>query len=85
MQIETEYMVFVPLLVGLLAALKTSGNIYIVRWIPLLAIGAGLAIGFAIKQNNAQEAIYAGLLIGLSSIGTHSGIKNTFQKRNRQK
>lgn len=81
MQIDSEYMVFVPLLVGLLAALKASGGPFIVRIIPILSIIAGLLIGFGIHQDDYKQAVTAGLLIGLSAIGTHSGVKNTFQKK----
>lgn len=79
--IEPQFAVFVPLLIGFLAAIKQAG--FNTRYIPLFSITAGLIIGLFIFREDIKSGVIFGLTIGLSAIGTHSGLKNTF--RNRQK
>ena len=77
--LDPKYITLVPVLVGLLSAVKSSGLIPS-RFIPLLAIIAGLTFGFFIADGDIYEALVIGGGLALSAIGAHSGIKNTLQK-----
>jgi len=76
--LDPRYLALVPVLVGLLAALKQAG--FDPRYIPTLAILSGLLIGLMLNNWSIYEGIVVGGGIGLSAIGAHSGIKNTLKK-----
>lgn len=76
--IDPRYLTIIPILVGLLSALKTAG--FNPRYIPTLAIFAGILIGLMITNFSLYEGFVIGGGIGLSAIGVHSGVKNTIKK-----
>ena len=76
--IDPQFVAIVPVLIGLLAALKQAG--FNSRYIPLLAIGAGFIIGGFLTYWNPMQTIIIGGGLGLSAIGMHSGVKNTLKK-----
>jgi asparagine N-glycosylation enzyme membrane subunit Stt3 len=78
MTIQAEFAALVPVLVGILAALKSAG--FETRYIPALALLAGILLGGFLTSWNPIEMIIVGGGIGLSAIGAHSGIKNTLEK-----
>ena len=77
--LDPKYISLVPLLVAFLSAIKNSGLIPS-RFIPLLAMIAGLTIGFFIADGKIYDALVIGGGLALSAIGAHSGIKNSLQK-----
>lgn len=76
--IDPQYLALVPVLVGILAALKTAG--FEPRYIPTLAICAGLIFGGFLSNWDLMQTIVIGGGIGLSAVGAHSGVKNTLKK-----
>jgi len=76
--LQAEYAALVPVLVGMLMALKTAG--LPTRYIPTLALSAGILIGLFLSKWDIVNGLMIGGGIGLSAIGAHSGFKNTFQK-----
>jgi surface polysaccharide O-acyltransferase-like enzyme len=78
MELQPEFAVFVPILVAMLGILKGTG--FPARYIPVLSVLSGLAIGFGVISNDVTNSLITGFLIGLSAVGTHSGIKNTMKK-----
>jgi hypothetical protein len=76
--LDPQYLALVPVLVGLLAALKTAG--FEPRYIPTLAISAGLILGGFLSDWDLIQTVVIGGGIGLSAVGAHSGVKNTLKK-----
>jgi hypothetical protein len=76
--IDPQYVALVPVLIGLLAAMKQAG--FNSRYIPILAIGAGFIIGGFLTYWDPIQTIIIGGGLGLSAIGAHSGVKNTLKK-----
>ena len=76
--VDPRYITIVPVLIGLLAALKQAG--FNTRYIPILAIGAGFIIGGFLTYWEPMQTIIIGGGLGLSAIGAHSGVKNTLKK-----
>ena len=78
MELQPEFAIFIPILVTMFGILKGIG--FPAKFIPILSVLSGLAIGFGVIPTDTTKALITGFMIGLSAIGTHSGIKNTFQK-----
>lgn len=78
MELESKFVVFIPMLIALLGILKKAG--FPTKYIPIVSILSGLIIGFGVVTENTTESLVIGFMIGLSAIGTHSGIKNTLKK-----
>jgi Kef-type K+ transport system membrane component KefB len=70
----------IPLIVALVGL---SGKIGVgPRFLPLVALVLGLAGGLVyVAPEDPQKAVLVGLVMGLSSIGTFSGVKNTVERR----
>lgn len=52
------------------------------RWLPAISLVLGLAGGFVyVAPADPKQAALVGIVIGLSAIGVHSGVKNTVQTR----
>ena len=52
------------------------------RYQPAAALLLGLAGGFMyLAPDDPKKAILMGLVMGLTAIGTYSGVKNSFQNR----
>ena len=78
MELQPEFTIFIPILVTMFGILKSIG--FPTRYIPILSVLSGLSIGFGVIQDDITKSIITGFMIGLSAIGTHSGIKNTMKK-----
>ena len=76
--LDPQFAALVPVLVAFLAALKSSG--FNPRYIPLLALSAGILFGGLLTEWELINTIIIGGGIGLSAIGAHSGVKNTLKK-----
>lgn len=51
------------------------------RFLPAVALALGLAGGFVyIAPDDPAKAVLSGIVMGLSAIGTYSGVKNTIGK-----
>lgn len=74
---NTEYMelVLIPILVGVLEAIKKTG--FNSKFIPTLSILLGVLIGVVYSGFDLKEGILAGVFIGLSAVGLYSGVKHT--------
>lgn len=71
-----EYIEFVlvPVLIGVLEAIKRAG--FNPKFIPVLSIVLGIGFGVVFSGFELKEGITAGLFIGLSAVGLYSGVKN---------
>ncbi len=78
MEINPQYAALLPVLIGLLQALKTAG--FNPRYIPTLSISAGVLIGLFLYNFDPIQGVTFGGALGLAAIGAHSGIKNTLKK-----
>lgn len=76
--IDEKIALIVPVLIGMLSIMKNSG--FPAKYIPACALIFGLICGFLIVPSDYINAIATGAGIGFSSIGVHSGIKNTIKK-----
>lgn len=76
--IQPEYLALIPIIVAFVQAIKHS-ELIPNRYLPLLAITAGMIFGFFIEVEPIKAIILGGSL-GLSAIGAHSGIKNSLKK-----
>jgi len=80
-----EYSVYdialIPVIIALVGIVGKAG--VPARWQPLVALVLGLAGGFIyIAPGDPRQAVLVGIVMGLSSIGAYSGVKNTVEKRN---
>jgi hypothetical protein len=70
----------VPLIMAIIGLMKKNG--VPTKWLPLISLVLGLGGGFVyIAPNDPKEAVIVGLVMGLSAIGAHSGLKNSVEKR----
>lgn len=74
MSIEYIEVVLVPLLIGVLEALKRAG--FNSKFIPLVSIGLGLGLGLVFSEGGPKQGLLVGLMIGLSAVGLYSGVKS---------
>lgn len=76
----------VALIIGLVEVAKRVG--FPLRFIPLLDLGLGLASGIGVYGFALGHGIVNGVLVGfalgLSACGLFSGVKNTFEKDEKQ-
>lgn len=77
--LDPRYAAIVPVIVAMLGVIK-SAQIIPNRFLPLLALLAGLIIGGFIANGDVIEWLIIGGGLGASAIGVHSGIKNTLDK-----
>ena len=49
------------------------------KWAPVLAIIVGIGFSFMIGMGSIAETILTGCIVGLTSVGLWSGVKNTAQ------
>lgn len=53
------------------------------RFLPAVALALGLLGGLIyIAPGDPKRGVLTGLVMGLSAVGTYSGIKNTIKRRN---
>lgn len=71
---EYVELVLVPVLIGILEAIKRAG--FNSKFIPLLSIILGIGMGIAFTGFELKAGIMTGLFIGLSAVGLYSGVKN---------
>ena len=76
-ELDPRYISIVPVLIGLLYGLQVAGMPK--RFIPIMALVAGLIIGIVIAEGDIIEGLIIGGGLAVSAIGTHSGIKNTIK------
>lgn len=75
---EAYGIALVPVVVGLVYVLRVAG--VPARFLPLLSVLIGGVLGYVfLSQGDPRRGILAGLVIGLSAIGTWSGVRNTFK------
>ncbi|WP_274366204.1 hypothetical protein [Paenibacillus thermotolerans] len=79
MEFQAYDVALVPLIVSVVAVVRAAGVPS--RWLPLVAVVLGLVAGFVyIAPSDPRKAILSGVVMGLSSVGAWSGVKNTVQK-----
>lgn len=72
-----------PIIVGLVGAARTIG--IPARFLPLLALFLGILGGVIyLEPSDFRQGILDGLVMGLSSIGLWSGVKNTVSRSPRR-
>lgn len=78
---EITIALLAALAVGLVQVVKTLGTPS--KFVPLCALGVGLALSFLampILNYGIATAVINGIVIGLTSVGLFSGVKNTIEK-----
>jgi len=66
-------LVLIPILIGLLKAIKQTG--FNSKFIPILSIVLGVLIGVFYSGFDIREGAILGVYIGLSAVGLYSGSK----------
>jgi hypothetical protein len=80
MDFQAYNITLIPVIVALVGVIGKMG--VSPRFLPAAALALGLAGGFVyIAPDDPKKAVLAGLIMGLSSIGAYSGVKNTIKKR----
>ncbi len=67
-------LVLIPILIGILEAIKRAG--FNSKFIPLLSIALGIPIGIIYSGFELREGVLAGIYIGLAAVGLYSGTKS---------
>ena len=75
--IQYSDVIIVPVIMALAELAKRTG--LNAKYIPLLDIILGLIAGFVYLSADPKEAIFLGLMMGLTASGLYSGTKNTFE------
>lgn len=77
MEISTQFLVLVPVVLGIVQAIKLAG--LPTRWAPLTSIGVGVLGAFLIGGLTfGGSVILQGIIAGLSAAGLWSGASSTF-------
>ncbi len=80
MEFQAYDIALIPVVVALVGVISTLG--VPPKYLPIISIIIGLLIGvFYVSPGVPQQAILSGIVIGLSAIGAHSGVKNVIVKR----
>lgn len=66
-------LVLIPVLIGILEAIKRTG--FNSKFIPVLSIILGIMFGVVFSGLSIKEGIITGIYIGLSAVGLYSGSK----------
>ena len=74
MEISTEYIVLIPLIVGVVQVIKTTG--LSARYLPIASLVLGI-IGAVFLGAFDTTSIVQGLIAGLSASGLWSSVKST--------
>ena len=77
MEIQPEFVLFIPVIVATVEAVKRS-LAPADRYVPALAVLFGLVVGFGFAGFSFASALQ-GVLVGLSAIGLYSGAKNSLR------
>lgn len=78
MEISTQFIVLVPVVLGVVQAIKVAGLSS--RWSPLVSLVLGVAGSFVISGLDFNSAsILQGIVAGLSAAGLWSGAKASFK------
>jgi hypothetical protein len=77
MEISTQFMVLVPIVLGVVEGLKQTGISS--KWAPLLSLVLGVLGVYLVEAFTLSgPLIIEGLVVGLSASGLYSGVKKTF-------
>lgn len=76
MDIQISLSILIPVVLGIVQAVKMAGLNE--RYAPLLALALGVSGVFLVTHVVAGQNVVSGLIIGLSAVGLWSGVKNTF-------
>lgn len=77
---EITFIVLSGLTIGLVQAIKQIGLNQ--KFAPLVAIAIGIALSVLAAPINSETitlSVFQGLIIGLTSVGLYSGVKNTIK------
>lgn len=68
----------VGLIMAVVDRLKAMG--FPAKYAPFVAVGLGMLAGvFIVDPTDLQKGLLDGLFLGLSAVGTHSGLKNVVE------
>ena len=76
MEVSLQFIVLVPVVVGLVKAVRMAGVRS--KWLPLVSIAMGIATVYVLGGFNLD--IIQGIIVGLTASGLWSGTKSTFGK-----
>lgn len=77
MEIPTTFLVLVPVVVGVVEAIK-QGFSMSSRYAPLMSILLGVAGVCGVAMSFSGTLVLEGVVVGLSAAGLYSGAKKTF-------
>jgi hypothetical protein len=79
MEFQAYDIALIPIVVAIVGIISALGIPS--KYLPICSIILGVLIGVVYVAPEApQQAILSGIVIGLSAIGVHSGVKNTINK-----
>lgn len=83
MFMEYVDLVLIPVLIGILEAIKRTG--FNSKFILVLSIILGIMFGVVFSGLSIKEGIITGIYIGLSAVGLYSGSKSFIEGIKQQK
>jgi hypothetical protein len=79
MEFQAYDVALIPLVIAIVEIFSRAGVPS--KYLPIFSIVLGLLLGvFYVAPGNLSQAIISGVVIGLSAVGTYSGVKNTVAK-----
>ena len=78
MEISLQFLALIPIIVGLVQAIKMAFSLK-AQFIPLLAVLLGLLGAYFLGGFDTTSALQ-GIIAGLSSVGLYSGVRATRAK-----
>lgn len=70
-----QFVILVPIVLGLVEAVKQAGMPS--RYAPILSLAFGVAGTFLMSGVVAGSGVIQGLIVGLSAVGLWSGVKSS--------
>lgn len=73
LEVSAAFLALIPLTVGLVSVAKNYINEH---YAPLWALGIGIVLAIVVTDVSWGETLIAGLVVGLSAMGSYSGVKS---------
>lgn len=79
---EIHNVLLIPLIMGLVEAIKRAGVSK--QFLPLISIAIGITIGVVyLTEFDLKQGVLVGTILGLSASGLYSGTKNTMEREDK--
>ena len=76
MDISIQFLILVPVVLGVVEAIKVAGLTS--RWAPIVSVLLGIAGAMLLVGSLDKASILQGIIAGLTASGLWSGVKKTF-------